>query len=205
VTSVFLIGGFNIHYTIAQSEKIELLKSGLEAKGYRVVLVDITWRRKTPSQFSKEFEKFYRIHRTEHNVVIGNSFGAIVALLTAPNLLPDELYLCSLSAFFSEDRGEHSDIDSIKYFGKRRMHDLWSLSFNEIAGKYNNLGIAVAITYGEKEKEMYPSLVRRCRQAATTMPNARLIELPGAPHSMNDPTYSRELLKYMPSVTRLHG
>jgi len=201
MTSVFLIGGFNIHHTIAQSEKIKLLQGGLEAKGYHVIMADISWRQKTPSQFAAEFKELYKAHSTAHNIIVGNSFGAVVALCVAPDLVPDQMYLCSLSAFFSEDRAERSDSDDIKHFGKRRMRDLWSLSFNEIIKKYDNLDIDVTITYGEMEKKMHPLLVRGCERAAALLPRAKLVELPGAPHSMNDPVYTRELLEYIPNAT----
>jgi pimeloyl-ACP methyl ester carboxylesterase len=202
MTTAFLINGFNIHRTTAQSEKIALLKSKLEAMGYNVVMTDISWRRKTVLQFAKEFAAFYAAHKTDHNIVIGNSFGAIVALLAAAEVVPNKLYLCSLSAFFSEDRKHRSDSDDIERFGVERMRELWSLSFAAIAQKYTHLDLDITVAYGEKEKSMYPLLVRRCEAAAIALPHARLVELPNAPHSMGDPVYIEQLVKYIPYASR---
>ena len=177
-----------------------LLKNRLEAMGYRVVLTDISWRRKTLSRFAKEFEKFYLANKTTHNIIIGNSFGAVVALLASPVLMPDKLYLCSLSAFFKEDRSERLDSDDIRRFGIQRMQDLWSLSFSETAEKYSHLGLDITVIYGEKEKVMHPLLVKRCQQAVAALSGARLIELPGASHSMGDHMYIEGMLKYIPDL-----
>lgn len=200
MTTVFIIGGFNLHHTIAESESIKLFDKGLKAKGYNVVLVDIAWRYKILSKFCEEFKSVYTAHRTEHNVIIGNSFGAIVALLAAPDLKPDKLYLCSLSAFFQEDLGQQPNEYGLNRFGKRRMNDLWSLSFDEIVERYAKLSTEIIVAYGEKEKNMYPSLVRRCERAAATLPNAYLIELPGSGHSMSDHIYAKEILKHIPNL-----
>lgn len=202
MTTAFLINGFNLERTTAQSEKIIVLQNKLEAMGYRVVLTNISWRGKAVLQFAKEFKAFYTAHKTDRNIIIGNSFGAIVALLTAADLRPDKLYLCSLSAFFSEDKAQRSDGDDIERFGEERMREFWSLSFAAITRKYAHLAIDITITYGEKEKTMHPLLVRRCKTAAEGLPHARLIELPQASHSMGDPVYIEQLIKYIPNASR---
>jgi pimeloyl-ACP methyl ester carboxylesterase len=203
MTTVFLINGFNVERTTAQSEKIIVLQNKLKAMGYRVALTNISWRGKAVLQFAKEFKALYATHKTEHNIIIGNSFGAIVALLTAADLRPDRLYLCSLSAFFSEDRAQRSDGDDIERFGEECMREFWSLSFAAITQKYAHLALDITITYGEKEKKMHPLLVRRCKAAAEALPHARLIELPHAPHSIGDPVYIEQLIKYIPNTSRL--
>lgn len=205
MTTVFLINGFNIRHPATQSEKMASMKSKLESMGYRVVLTDFSWRRKTISQFSEEFKKLYARNKTAKNIVIGNSFGAIVALLSSPDLAPDKLYLCSLSAYFKEDRDKHMDHDNIRRFGITRMQEFWLLSFNDIVKNYSDSVIDITVTYGEKEKAMHPSLVRRCQQAAALLPNARLMELPGAPHSMGDPVYLEQILKRIPALIESRG
>lgn len=135
------------------------------------------------------------MHASDYNVVVGNSFGAVAALVTAPTLTPDELYLCSLSPFFKEDRGKMPDDYAIKRFGVRRANDLWNTSFDYIASKIDSHKTKTTVVYGEREKDRYPVLVERNRTATKIIEDARLYELPGAPHSIADETYTRELLK----------
>ena len=191
--TIFVINGFNVNRT-ATADKFRPLVTGLEAKGFRVIPVDISWRRKTPTQFTGEFLEVFRKHRSDYNIVLGNSFGSIVALLAAPTLQPNELYLCSISPFFKEDRGKLPDSYAIGKFGKRRAEDLWALSFDELA---QQIHAKTVITYGENENVLHPELVERCKIAARRIEGATLHSLPGAPHSIGDKTYTEELLKLL--------
>lgn len=192
MTTVFTIAGYDLHGT--SSTKLSLLNEGLRSKGYNVVPVDIDWKHKTHTQYIKEFVKIYDRYKTEENIVLGNSFGAAVAFISAPIVKPDKIYLCSLSPFFKEDRGKYSDEYTIDKFGVRRAEDFWSYSAGEIADEINSQKISTMVVYGGKERQMYPILVERCRQTAKKIVRAELIEMPDCPHNLSDETYSKAMI-----------
>ncbi len=161
----------------------------LSAKGYRVVPVKVTWNRKTVSGFVEAFRAVYAREKGGYNVIMGGSLGAMVALVSAPQAAPDELILCSLSAFFGEDLGKYDEAYLNRRFGHRRVSDFKGLSAGELASQINGLSIKATLFYGQKEKELHPRLVARVKQTASELKNARLIEIPGAGHRMYEPEY----------------
>lgn len=191
--TVFILAGFDLHETAA-SDDFSQLRKGLASKGYNVIPVHINWHRKTTSQYIKQFTRFYLKYRTDENIMIGNSFGAVVAFLSAPQLQPDVLYLCSLSPFFKEDRGKRPDAHAIKYFGKRRMEELWQYSADESAKQLNNTHIKTFVLYGEKEHQTSPILVSRCKDIANKTEHSTLLEIANAPHDMSDSTYTSAII-----------
>jgi len=194
--TIFIIAGFDLH-SDASSPKFKTLRNKLSAKGCRVVPVPISWFRTRPRQYSAKFIDFYKANKGDYNVVIGNSFGAVVALFSAVELQPNELYLCSISPFFKGDVHDKPDTYFEKIFGKNRMAELRSTNFDILANEINQLNIKTTVTYGQKEHLTSPPLVRRCKEAAKKISNSRLIELPTAPHSLSDPKYTKELLKLL--------
>jgi len=115
--------------------------------------------------------------------------------LSAPKINPQKIYLCSLSPFFKEDKHFKPDSYFIKYFGRRRLSELRSISFTDIANQINKLTIATTIAHGDKEYETSPPLVKRCEDAAEKIKNAKLYVFKNTPHNMSDPNYVNELLK----------
>lgn len=194
--TVFLLAGFDLHETAA-GEYFEQLRKGLYRKGYKVVPVDLSWYRKTPSQYAQGFIKFYTEHKGSHNTVIGNSFGAVIAFISAPELQPDVLYLSSLSPYFKEDRQKRPDNYGVSYFGIRRLNDLRPYSADRIAKQLSQLKTQVYVIYGEKEHKSAPLLVARCKDTARKITQAHLIEIAKAPHDLSDSTYSAGLIKLL--------
>jgi pimeloyl-ACP methyl ester carboxylesterase len=194
MTTAFIIAGFDLQNTAA-SDKYVILEKGLESRGYKVAASNISWQRKTPSQYAAEFVKFYIQHKSDKNIVIGNSFGAVVAFITAAEIKPEALYLCSLSAFFKEDRGKLPDSYGVDIFGKRRMEDLWSISAVDLADRINIADVKTIVTFGEKEHQTSPTLVARCTDTAKHIKHSQLVEISNAPHSMADKIYSDALVR----------
>jgi pimeloyl-ACP methyl ester carboxylesterase len=191
--TVFILAGFDLHDT-ASSTDYSRLRKGLKRKDYNIVPVDISWYHKTPSKYVKEFIYFYEQHKTNRNIIIGNSFGAVIAFLSAPTLKPDELYLCSLSPFFKEDRHKRPDNYAIRYFGKRRMEDLWSYSADAVASDISQTTTKTFVLYGQKEHVTSPLLVARCKDTASKIKRASLTEIANAPHDMSNSVYSDALI-----------
>jgi len=197
--TAFVLGGFNLN-TTATCDAYAPLRKRLAAKGYQVVAADISWRRKLPSQYLKEFMELYEANRTDRNIVIGNSFGAVIALLAASRIGADALYLCSLSPYFKEDKDRPPDAaHEVRIFGKRRLEELRSYSADELAAQITDT--KVYVLYGEGEHKTCPPLVARCIETAAKIKGARLLEIPRAPHDMSDPIYTNALLDLMPPAS----
>lgn len=193
MTTVFIIAGFNLEYTAASPE-YQALVQGLTAKGYKVVPVDVNWRRLTFKQYFDKFEMIYKAEKTERNIVIGNSFGAVVAFMTASRLRPDRVVLCSTSPFFKEYANKVAYQHARKYFGPRRADELKSYSVSETAQAIGKQPISTTIMYGDKEHQTYPPIVRLAKQLAEEIPGAQLIEVPDCPHTMRDPAYIKAIV-----------
>ncbi len=191
--TAFLINGFNTKRTAAD-EAFRPLCDGLEEKGYRVIAVDISWRFTTVSEFVGKFKQLYKKEKGQYNVVVGNSFGALVALFSAPELKPERLVLASISPYFQEDLKDVKTYNRGLRFGMKRLEDLRQYSAAVWAEKINQLEIPVTVTYGEKEKAMYPNLVRRNKLIAKMIKNSQLIEVSSCPHSMRDPVYTQAII-----------
>lgn len=198
MSTVFLIGGLDIHNTAADSIH-KPLRDALGANGHLVIPVDISWRNKTATQFSLEFIDFYsRTKSSEENIVVGNSFGAVVALVSAATLKPDQIVLCSLSPFFAEDiRQSWPSKRMQQLLGARRLEDIGHYSIEDIAKELNKTNIKVSVLYGEKEHQSSPKLVKRAKDIAEKIERATLVEVEAAPHSLKSPEYVRGLTKIL--------
>lgn len=77
-----------------------------EDQGVEVVHVDIDWNYKSVKKFSDYSEQFLSVYKKPRGAevyVLGFSYGATVAFLTAAKTKPKALILCSLSPYFEED------------------------------------------------------------------------------------------------------
>lgn len=186
--TAFLINGFRFNRTTAHPD-YALLRSMLKSEGYRVAHIDLTWNYRTVSRFAADFSKLYEAQKTEHNIIIGNSFGAMVAFVSASTLKPDKLIVCSLSGFFKEDLHMYDKSYLLSRFGKPRLSDLQTLSADDIAGKISKNKIQTIFLYGEKEESLYPRLMQRVKGSASGIENSRLLEIPNAGHRMYESDY----------------
>jgi hypothetical protein len=192
--SAFIIAGFNQQgITAANCADFEPLKTGLSEKGYQTQPFDLSWNRQTITSYRRRFIEFYTAHHTEDNLIIGNSFGAAIALLSAAALQPNKLILGSLSPFFTEDVGKTSAEDAA-IVGPRRLHDFARYSARETAEAIDPSQTETYVLYGQREHETAPELVERCRETAGQIACATLIEIPNAPHNIDDPTYTDAVL-----------
>ena len=191
--TIFILAGFGVHNDASHSEHSFLL-DGLKNKGYDVIPVTISWLRKTPSQYTKEFIDFFMANKSDYNIVIGNSFGAVIAALSAPSIKPDEIYLCSLSPFFKEDKHFRPDSYWIRHFGKRRLNDLRSTSFTELAEQIKKSDVKTTVIHGDKEYKTSPPLVRRCEDASQRISGTKPVVFKNTPHNMSDSNYAKQLI-----------
>ncbi|MFO0970783.1 MAG: alpha/beta hydrolase [Candidatus Saccharimonadales bacterium] len=198
MATLFLINGYNTKRT-ATDVAFKPLRDGLEVLGYRVVPVDISWRFTTVSQFCQQFRQLYKEQKSDTNIVVGNSFGAMVALITANELRPDLVLLASLSPYFQEDIATEAAYIRGMRFGKKRLADLRQYSAQVLVRQAKSAGVKIIFTYGELEKSKVPYLVERVKKSAKDF-NVEPIEVVSAPHSIKDPVYTEALIKILSDI-----
>lgn len=191
MNKVFLISGFNMNQS-ASDPKYEELRNAIVQKGYEVIPVPILWNHKTVTEYMKLFVSFYNTNKSKYkqNIVVGNSFGAMVAFLSAPIINPDKVLVCSLSAYFKEDMHKQKQSYLMRRFGKLRTADFHEISARETERKLNKLKTPVIFMKGEKENwGRFIKLSERVEQSAKAVKNSRLVIVPSCPHSFRAPEY----------------
>lgn len=114
--------------------------------GFKVVDVNITWNRKTMSDYVNQF--ISQVDQSEEEIhTIGYSFGAVISFIASSKIKIKSQILCSLSPYFAED------LPGLKtswktWMGKKRLEDFESLKASEIAKKVSCKTVIMA---GNKE------------------------------------------------------
>ena len=183
---IFIIPGFKQKAT---DKQFVWLRKFLVKKGFEVSLVSIEWDHHTMSDYVLEFENFYHKNKASENYILGFSFGAMIAFITANNLKPNKIYLCSLSPYFKEDISKVAP-GALRYIGKNRVADSLTRSGKKIAKELTVPGV---VFYGEKEARLYPQLKIRCEETAKLTRNIELVIVKDSPHDISNPEYVRQI------------
>ena len=189
----FIIPGFKQKAT---DEQFKWLTKLLKSKGFDVVNVPVDWKYRTASDYARDFKVFYDKHRSQSNYVLGFSYGAVIALLTASELRPNKIYLCSLSPDFKEDLSSMTPWVK-KMIGKKRVLDIKKRSGRAIA---KNLDIPSVLFYGEKEARLYPQLKVRCEETNKLAKSSKLVVVKDAPHRLNHLNYIEAIHRELDSL-----
>lgn len=182
---IYLIPGFGeSHIKEKGWSKVAKL---FEVNGFNPVHITIDWDKTTPSSFSdytKEFLQQFKKPKNTEVYVLGFSFGAIIAFLTATKTKPTALILCSLSPFFKEDL--------VKF--KPTWMRWWRKHFIESDYVFNDLVSKVTTrTYLIVEDIDAKEIMHRARDAKRKLPNASLIVARGAKHRIIQKEYMTAL------------
>lgn len=175
----YIIPGFYQDHKTSGFSKIASL---FRAKGYKVVKVKITWKYKTMSDYVEEFKSQLQHNSSDTVAVLGFSYGAMIAAISAPQVQPNKLYLCSLSPYFKEDLPRIP-----KYWktvvGKRRIADFESHSFTTLAKKITAKTTLVA---GSAEHEL---VHKRVNHAHKRLAKSVVVTAEGAKHDIGQKEY----------------
>lgn len=148
------------------------------------------------NEYVEDFIKTYKKYQTKENYVLGFSYGAVIALISAHSISPKKIYLCSLSPDFREDVPTMSPWLK-KYVGKRRIAQSLETSGREVA---KNLKIPSVVFYGELEAKHYPQLKIRCKNTARLAARSKLVVVEESPHQIDFPTYQAAIVKELQSI-----
>jgi pimeloyl-ACP methyl ester carboxylesterase len=189
----FLISGYNFNQTSADP-KYASLRTAIAAKGYKVVPSTFVWNHTTVAQYVPKFVDFYQKNKGDYNILIGNSYGAMVAFLATPATEPNRVLLCSLSPYFAEDYSKTTKEYRLKRFGKRREVDMKKISAKQTAEAINKTSVEITLMYGENEDKI---LIDRVKSTAKDLKNSEVIEVPNGPHHMIDPIYTAAIAEQL--------
>lgn len=184
----FIIPGFKQK---AGDKSFSWLERFLKGRGFTVVKVPITWERRTMSDYVEDFIEVYKKHQTKENYVLGFSYGAVIALLSANAVKPNKIYLCSLSPDFKEDVSVMMPWLK-KYVGKRRIAYSLKTSGKDAA---KNLKVPSVVFYGEAEAEHYPQTKVRCEETSRLAARSKLVVVEESPHRIDFPAYQAAIIK----------
>lgn len=184
----FILPGFRMQVT---DKPYKWLIAYLENNGIRVLKVPVAWNNKTLSQNAAEFVEYFNAHKSKENYILGFSYGAVLALITANLLRPKKIYLCSVSPDFSEDRASMTPWMK-RYIGKKRFADTATRNGRKLA---KQLLVPSVILYGEKEGKDYLSLKKRCEETVHLAKRSRLVVVKDAPHAIDHPEYREAIIK----------
>ncbi len=152
-------------------------------RGIEPVQITIDWHHQKPAKFSDYVKQFLQQRKKVKNAevyVLGFSFGAMIAFLSAARIKPDVLILCSLSPYFLEDHKKLKP-DWLKW---------WQKSIADSDYLFSDLAPGItAKTYlivGDQESQ---SCLTRARQAKKQIANSKLIYARGAKHRMRQKEY----------------
>jgi esterase/lipase len=180
--TIFILAGFRHH---ASEPQYRWMQNFFKRKGFAVRVPSIEWNHRTMTEWKEDFVEYYKQHKTKTNYVLGFSFGAMIAFMSAPELKPNKLFLCSLSPFFKEDL--HTLFPSWKKeVGKKRLRDFRNISANKLA---REIAIPTVVFCGEQEAMRYPTLFERCKKTQQKLKKAKLVMVVKAPHVIDHPGY----------------
>ena len=159
--------------------------SAIENRGYKVVFIPIEWRHTSIDDWIAQLNVLYEKYDSKETILAGFSYGAMTVFGAAGQRLPSELWLFSLSPYFTEDMLVLK-LAWLRSIGKQRQERFWRMSFVKIAPK---ITCKVLLFIGKKEALKFPPLKKRVMQANKQLRNVRLIEIPDCGHDVTSAPY----------------
>lgn len=178
---VYLIPGYTESHS--KTKRWQTVAKLFEKYGITPIHVDISWKKKTPERFSDYTEEFLKQYKKPKNTevyVLGFSFGATIAFLTATKTKPKALILCSLSSFFIEDIAKFKPT-WLRWWKKNFVDS--DYLFAKFAPK------VLTKTYIIVENVDAKEIMSRAKDARKKMTNASLIIAKGARHKIDQKKY----------------
>src|SRR3989344_4332194 len=187
--TIFIVPGFTDK--IERNPKYTWLVKFLKKRWYKVIETPVKWKKRTITDYVSDFKKFYEVNKGKENYILGFSYGAVITFISASELKPKKIFLCSLSPDFKEDV-KYMKPWIIKYIGKRRFEDAKTRSAVKIAKSLTMPSVAF---YGEREGKVYPDLKARAVETVKLAKKSKLVVVPKAPHDISFFSYKAAIIK----------
>jgi pimeloyl-ACP methyl ester carboxylesterase len=155
--------------------------------GYSVEFVPINWNRTTVDDWLNELEAEYSKLNSKDTILAGFSFGAMTVFAAAIKQNPAELWLFSLSPYFSEDiHSKDMKKSWLNNIGHRRTSAFDKLIFKNLA---KSIHCKTLIFAGEIEVNKWPGMKERALEANRLMPGSKLCIVKDVGHDVSDKRY----------------
>lgn len=188
---VYIIPGNGESHT-KQKGYVKLEKL-FKKNGITPVHVEMDWD-KNPGKFKDFGQQFLRKYKKPRNTevyILGFSFGAVAAFLSAAKTKPAAFIFCSLSPYFLEDQ-KNLKPTWLKWFRK-----------NMVDSDYSFVALAPTITskaYFVVGSEEDYSCLYRARNAKRLISGSSLIIAKGAKHNLGQKEYLAALERLIPKL-----
>lgn len=180
--TILLVPGFRENLDTRDYRSVLI---AIEAKGYKAVFVPIQWKRTTIDDWLKELEAVYDKYNPKDTILAGFSYGSMTVFLAATKRVPAELWLFSLSPYFSDDLPKLKKAWRNK-IGHRRITAFSKLNFSKLA---REITCPTLLMLGSLEFKKYPLLANRTHTAKQAIKNNRYVVADGAGHDIAQRKY----------------
>jgi pimeloyl-ACP methyl ester carboxylesterase len=157
----------------------------IESKGYKVKFVPVTWMRTTLKDWLPAFIKTYEKYDAKSTILVGFSFGAVIALCAAARRNPAGLWLFSLSPYFVEDIPK--DKRDMYGLGHRRIGAFKEMLSEDLC---KSISCPTLVFVGEKEDK---SVHGRAIRTNKLLSRSKLIEVPDSKHDVANSNYIKSI------------
>ncbi len=182
--TVLLVPGFKENL---KSRDYKSILNTIKKSGYKVKLVPIQWNRTTIDDWLAELELEYSKYDPKETILAGFSFGAMTAFTAAARKNSCELWLFSLSPYFSEDiHSKNMRKSWLNHIGHRRVSAFDRLNFQNLAKR---IKCKTLIFAGSEELNKWSGMRYRAFNAKRLIENSALITIDGVGHDVSDKLY----------------
>lgn len=200
MTTAFLLQGFSTDRKFTDPS-LDLLRESMVERGVELHGVEDGWGDHGVRSFGECAVEGHVYHDYD-GILIGHSLGALAALSVVEAMPIRHLILCSPSALFGEDIRLNPNPSLNQRIGEQRVQELSGFLAADVVSSVNRLGIPTTVTFGERERELYPQLVDRSHKLAAGILGAKLVEVVGAAHSIGENPYASELARVVDNIAK---
>lgn len=184
---VIVIPGFG---ESVEDSTYSAIKKKIENLGYSVALHQPQWKRNTIKKWLSDFKDFIKKFERMNPVVLGFSFGAYIAIISAKNFKFSKMILCSLSPYFKDDI-KNLPLIAYKILGKKRIKDFGNYDFPK------DLNTPALFLVGDKDMNI---VIKRSLSAYKKYKgDKKIIKIKDAEHDLNNKNYIDEIKKTLSS------
>ena len=176
-TILYIIPGFG--ESPKSSGYKTIIKEAFDA-GYEPVPVPIKWERSVFSDWLKTFEEVYSQYPGRKSSVLGFSFGAMIAAVSAKKHTFESIFFCSISPYF-KDNLEKIPKTSLSWLGKRRVDDFKKYSFPR------DVNTKALFIMGNEDWPYGLEVIKK--RESQWRGSSSLILIDGVAHDISDPKY----------------
>lgn len=179
--TIIIIPGFG---ESTKDSTYSAVKKEIKSLGYNIVFHQPKWKKNTIKKWLSDFKEFLKKFEKTNPIILGFSFGAYIAIISAKDFKFSKIILCSLSPYFKDDIKNLSAI-TYKILGRKRIDDFKKHDFPK------NLETPTIFLVGDKDMKI---VIKRSVSAYKKYKGyKKIIKIKGAEHDLNNKNYIDEI------------